>query len=122
MEHSEAFLKIVGESRTKIKETNVAEVKERLARGDRFYLIDVREDREWDGGRIKGAVHISKGVIERDIEREIEDKGAEIVLYCGGGFRSALAAENLQRMGYSRVSSMDGGFKGWLGAGGAIEK
>jgi rhodanese-related sulfurtransferase len=122
MEHSEAFLKIVEQSRGKIKETSVAETKERIARGDQFHLIDVREDREWDGGRIKGAVHISKGVIERDIEREIEDKNAEIVLYCGGGFRSALAAENLQRMGYLRVASMDGGIRGWVEAGGVVEK
>jgi rhodanese-related sulfurtransferase len=122
MDHSPAFLKIVDESRKKIKETDVAKVKARLAKGDALRLVDVREDNEWAKGRIKGAVHLGKGVIERDIEQAIPDKQAEIVLYCGGGFRSALAAENLQRMGYSNVWSMDGGWREWVAAGGETEK
>ena len=120
MQHAPGFLKIVDETRPKIKETDVPTVKKRLARGEKFHLIDVREDNEWEKGRIKGAVHIGRGVLERDIENTIPDKKAEIVLYCGGGFRSALAADNLQRMGYSGVLSMDGGFRGWVEAGGEI--
>ena len=100
----------------------MAKVKARLAKGDALRLVDVREDNEWAKGRIKGAVHLGKGVIERDIEQAIPDKQAEIVLYCGGGFRSALAAENLQRMGYSNVWSMDGGWREWVAAGGETEK
>ena len=122
MPHSPAFLKIVDESRKNVKETDVASVKERLAKGEALLLIDVREDREWDAGRIKGAIHIGKGVIERDIEREVEDKAAEVILYCGGGFRSALAGENLKKMGYQNVVSMDGGYRGWIEAGGPTEK
>lgn len=122
MSHSPGFLKIVDESRRKIKETDVATIKSRLARGDKFHLVDVREDGEWVKGRIKGAIHIGRGVLERDIEAEISDKQAEIVLYCGGGFRSAMAAENLQKMGYGNVSSMDGGYRGWVDAKGEVEK
>jgi rhodanese-related sulfurtransferase len=122
MDHSPGFLKIVDESRGKIKETDVSTIRGRLLRGEKFHLIDVREDNEWAKGRIKGALHIGRGVLERDIENAIPDKAAEIVLYCGGGFRSAMAADNLQRMGYSRVLSMDGGFRGWAEAGGDIER
>ena len=122
MSHSPGFLKIVDESRRKINETDVPTVKARLLRGEKFHLIDVREDSEWETGHIKGAVHIGRGVLERDIEAEIADKKAEIVLYCGGGFRSAMAAENLQKMGYNNVSSMDGGYRGWLDATGETEK
>ena len=121
MDHSTGFLKIVDESRRKIRETDVPTIKARLARGEKFHLIDVREDREWDKGRIKGAVHIGRGVLERDIEAAVPDKKSEVVLYCGGGFRSALAAENLQRMGYTNVSSMDGGYRAWLDAKGETE-
>jgi rhodanese-related sulfurtransferase len=122
MAHSPAFLKIVDESRKKIKETDVATVKARLARGEKFRLVDTREDNEWAKGRIPGAVHLGKGVIERDIEAVIPDVNAEIILYCGGGFRSALAAVNLQEMGYTHVVSMDGGFRGWVEAQGVIER
>jgi len=120
--HSPQFLKIVNESRKIIKETNAAEVIRRQEQGDKFHLVDVREESEWAKGHIAGAVHIGKGVIERDIESAIPDFGAEIVLYCGGGFRSALAADNLQKMGYKKVSSMDGGYRGWVEAKGKIEK
>ena len=122
MDHSPAFLKLIDESRKHIKETDVAKIKARLSKGEKFHLVDVREDNEWAKGRIKGAVHLGKGVIERDIEKTIPQKSAEIVLYCGGGFRSALAAENLQKMGYTNVWSMDGGWRGWLDAGGEVEK
>lgn len=115
--HSPGFLKIVDEARKHVRETNVREVKERLDAGQRFFLVDTREESEYARGRLPGAMHISKGVIERDIERSIPDKNASIVLYCGGGFRSVLAAENLQKMGYENVESMDGGWRGWNEAG-----
>lgn len=113
MHHSENFLKLVNESKAKIKETNVKEVKVRMDRGDNFVLVDVREDNEWAKGHIPGAVHMGRGVIERDIEQKYPDKETELILYCGGGFRSALSAENLQKMGYKKVLSMDGGWRGW---------
>ncbi len=122
MDHSPEFLKIVADSKKRIKETDVAAVKARIERGERFHLVDVREDGEWAKGRIKGALHIGRGVLERDIERTIPDKSAEVILYCGGGFRSALSADNLQKMGYRNVVSMDGGWRGWLSAGGPTEK
>ncbi len=122
MAHSPEFLKIVNQAKKKIKETDVPTIQKRLAEGDKFILVDVREDNEWAKGRIKGAVHMGRGVIERDIEAQIPDKAAEIVLYCGGGFRSALSADNLQQMGYKNVFSMDGGWRGWLEAGGETEK
>ena len=122
MEHSAGFLKLVQDAKSRVKETTVAAVKARLDKGESLRLIDVREDGEWAKGRIRGAVHLGKGVIERDVEKAFPDKGAELVLYCGGGFRSALAADNLQRMGYTRVVSMDGGWRGWLDAGGPVEK
>lgn len=122
VDHSPGFLKIVHESKKKINETTVAEVKKRWERGDKFHLIDVREDNEWQKGHIRGAKHIGRGILERDIEKAIPDKHAEIVLYCGGGFRSALAADNLQKMGYANVLSMDGGWRGWTEANGPIEK
>lgn len=121
MTHSTGFLNIVTDAKSRVRETNVEEIKQRLDRGDSFHLVDVREDNEWDKGRLPGAIHLGKGVIERDIEKEIPDTGAEIVLYCGGGFRSALAADNLQKMGYTNVLSMDGGYKGWINAGYPIE-
>ena len=117
MKHSPAFLKLVENSKTRIGETDIREVKRRLDAGDKFYLVDVREESEWARGRLPGAVHLSKGVIERDIEKVIPDKSAPIVLYCGGGFRSALAADNLQKMGYTSVISMDGGWRAWTEAG-----
>lgn len=117
MKHSEGFLRLVNESRSRIRETNVAEVRRRLDAGEKFALVDVREESEWARGHLPDAVYLGKGIIERDVEMRFPDKDAELVLYCGGGFRSALAAENLQKMGYKKVSSMDGGWRGWLEAG-----
>jgi rhodanese-related sulfurtransferase len=117
MAHSSQFLKLVQDAKKNVKETNVADVKRRGDAGEKFLLIDVREDNEWAKGHLPGAVHLGKGVIERDIEQRAPDTNAKLILYCGGGFRSALAAENLQKMGYSNVESMDGGWKGWLDAG-----
>ena len=120
--HTPQFLAIVDDARSRVRECSVADVKDRLARGERFMLVDVREDHEWQAGHLPGAVHIGKGVIERDIETKIPDPATEIVLYCGGGFRSALAADNLQKMGYTNVISMDGGFRGWKDAGLPVEQ
>lgn len=117
MAHNPGFLKRVEECKKKIRELTVAQVADKFRRGEKFYFVDTREDEEWKAGHAKGAIHIGKGVIERDIETEIPDKGAEIILYCGGGFRSAIAAESLQMMGYSNVYSMDGGIRGWREAG-----
>ena len=122
MKRAPSFLEVVNEAKKNIKETDVQAVAERLERGERFHFVDVREDKEWSEGHLPGAVHIGKGVIERDIEAKIPDKQSEIVLYCGGGFRSALAADMLVRMGYSNVFSMDGGFRGWAEAGFPIKK
>lgn len=119
--HSPRFLALVDEAKARIEETDVRTVKARLDRGDRFHLVDVREESEWEAGRIPGAIHLGKGVIERDIEQAIPDTGAEIVLYCGGGYRSALAADNLRKMGYTNVRSMDGGYRGWKEAGYPVE-
>lgn len=116
-EHSKRFLSIVNDAKRRIRETNVNEVKGRLDHGENFYLVDVREESEWNKGHITNAMYIGKGVIERDIEKKIDNTEAEIILYCGGGFRSALAADNLQKMGYTKVSSMDGGYGGWVNAG-----
>ncbi|MFZ0820508.1 MAG: rhodanese-like domain-containing protein [Candidatus Acidiferrales bacterium] len=117
MKHSEGFLRLVNEARSRICETNVAEVKKRMDVGENFALVDVREESEWARGHLPNAVYLGKGIIERDVEMRFPDKSAEIVLYCGGGFRSALSADNLQKMGYTKVSSMDGGWRGWLEAG-----
>lgn len=122
MEHSPGFLGLVRQAKKTIKETGVAQIRERLSRGKKFFLVDVREDNEWAKGRIPGAMHLARGILERDVEKAIPDPSAEIVLYCGGGYRSALAAESLQKMGYRRVLSMDGGWRAWLLAGGEIEK
>jgi rhodanese-related sulfurtransferase len=112
-QHPPRFLKIVDDARTRVRETNVDEVKKRLDRGDKFMLVDVREESEYAKDHLPGAIHLGKGVIERDIEARVPDLKAEMVLYCGGGFRSALAADNLQKMGYTNVISMDGGIRGW---------
>lgn len=122
MDHNKGFLKLVRDSKKKIKETTVSAVAARLAKGERFRLIDVREDHEWEKGHIPGAVHLGRGILERDIEKLVPDAGTEIVLYCGGGFRSALSAESLVKMGYRKVLSMDGGYRGWVEARGAVEK
>lgn len=117
MAHAPKFLKLVNETKARVTETNVAGVKRRMDAGEKFVLVDVREDHEWAQGHLPGAVHLGKGIIERDIEARVPDTGAKVVLYCGGGFRSALVADNLQKMGYTSVESMDGGWRGWLEAG-----
>jgi rhodanese-related sulfurtransferase len=122
MKHNQRFLDVVNEAKQNVRETDVPTIKARLDAGERFHLVDVREESEWKAGHVPGALHLGKGVIERDIENVIPDPDAEIVLYCGGGFRSALAAENLQRMGYRNVLSMDGGFRVWRGEGNPVER
>jgi rhodanese-related sulfurtransferase len=117
MDHSPRFLRLVEEVKKRVTETTIDAIAERLNRGDRFELIDVREESEFAAGHIPGARHLGKGVLERDVEKSIPDPNADVVLYCGGGFRSALAAENLQRMGYTHVKSMDGGWRGWKAKG-----
>ena len=119
--HSTRFVTLVNDARREIRETTPEEVKERLDRRHHFHLIDVREESEWAEGHLPGASHLSKGIIERDIEKAIPDTDADIVLYCGGGYRSALAAFNLQKMGYLNVKSMDGGFSGWKESGYPLE-
>jgi rhodanese-related sulfurtransferase len=115
-QHAEGFLKLVNEAKTRVKEENFRETKKRMDAGEKFILVDTREHSEWARGHLPGAIHLSKGIIERDIEKAIPDKNATIVLYCGGGYRSALAADNLQKMGYRNVISMDGGWRGWTEA------
>jgi rhodanese-related sulfurtransferase len=122
MKHSPGFLALVTEAKKRIRETDVATIWARVARGEKFNLIDIREDNEWERGHLPHATHLGKGIIERDIEKTIPDHNAEIVLYCGGGYRSALAADVLQKMGYTHVISMDGGYRGWVEAGHEIEK
>src|SRR5687767_6219686 len=122
MKHSPGSLKLVDAGKAKSRQTTVEEVGKRLQRGDKFHFVDVREDDEWRAGRARGAIHLGKGVIERDIETKIPNRDEEIILYCGGGFRSALAAEALQQMGYTNVASMDGGIRGWRAAGLPEEK
>src|SRR4051794_9543628 len=112
-QHSPRFLKIVEDAKGRVRELTVEQVKAKLDRGEKFHLVDVREESEYAKDHLPGAVHLGKGVIERDVEARIPDTGAEVVLYCGGGFRSALAADNLQKMGYTNVLSMDGGIRGW---------
>src|SRR5438128_7925641 len=116
-QHSPRFLKIVDDARKRVRETNIDDVKAKLDRGEKFVLVDVREDNEYAKDHLPGAIHLGKGVIERDIEKAVPDPTTEVVLYCGGGFRSALAADNLQKMGYTNVISMDGGIRGWRDAG-----
>ena len=117
MKHSPKFLELVNESKARVKELTVQDVKAKLDRGERFHFIDVREESEWAASHLPNATHMGRGIIERDIEHKIPNPGAEIVLYCGGGFRSALTADNLQKMGYTNVWSMDGGHRGWKEAG-----
>jgi rhodanese-related sulfurtransferase len=112
-QHTPRFLHIVSDAKTRIKELTVDQVKAKLDRKEQFYLVDVREESEWAKDHLPGATHLGKGIIERDVEQRIPETGAEIILYCGGGFRSALAADNLQKMGYSNVWSMDGGIRDW---------
>jgi rhodanese-related sulfurtransferase len=122
MAHNPGFLKLVNEAKSRVKETDIAGYKKMLADGSKPVLIDVREDTEWAAGHAAGAVHLGKGVIERDIETKIPEKGAKLVLYCGGGFRSALAADALQQMGYTDVISLDGGWRAIQQSGLPIEK
>ena len=117
MKHAPEFLKMVGDAKTRVRETNVQEIKKRLDAGESFVLVDVREDSEWANGHLPGAIHLGKGIIERDIENAVPAKTTPMVLYCGGGYRSALAADSLQKMGYTNVMSMDGGWHGWVDAG-----
>lgn len=112
-QHSARFLKIVNDARQRIRETNVDDVKAKLDRGEKFLLVDVREESEFARDHLPGAIHLGKGVIERDVEQRVPDPNTPMILYCGGGYRSALAADNLQKMGYTHVISMDGGIRGW---------
>ena len=117
MDHAEGFLNLVRDAKKRIKEEDVRTTKKKLDAGEKMILVDVREESEWARGHIPNAIHLGKGIIERDVEKAIPEKGATVVLYCGGGFRSALAAENLQKMGYTNVISMDGGWREWTQAG-----
>jgi rhodanese-related sulfurtransferase len=121
MDHTPGFLKLVNDAKAHVRETNMAGYKRMLAAGDKPMLVDVREDNEWAAGHAAGAVHLSKGVIERDVERLVPDKNTQMVLYCGGGFRSALAAEAIGKMGYTNVISLDGGWRAYQESGLPIE-
>lgn len=112
-QHSARFLRIVEDAKKRVRETSIDDVKARLDRGDRFLLIDVREESEYAKDHLPNAIHLGRGIIERDIEERVTELNAPLVLYCGGGYRSALAADNLQKMGYTNVLSMDGGIRGW---------
>ncbi len=120
--HSSGFLNLVQDAKSRIKEYTVPQIRQRQEAGEPFTLVDVREESEWQAGHVSGSIHLGKGIIERDIEQRIPDKDTDIVLYCGGGFRSALAADALQKMGYTQVSSMDGGIREWRNAGYPEEK
>jgi rhodanese-related sulfurtransferase len=120
-QHPPRFLKIVNDAKTRVRETTVDDVKARLDRGEKFTLVDVREESEFAKDHLPGAIHLGKGVIERDIEAQVPELNTELVLYCGGGFRSALAADNLQKMGYKNVISMDGGIRDWREKGYPLE-
>ena len=120
--HSPRFLQIVDEARKNIREVTVDDVKKMLDRGEKFHLVDVREESEWAKDHLPGAIHLGKGIIERDVEERLPDTSATIVLYCGGGYRCALAADNLRKMGYQHVISMDGGIRGWRDKGYPLSK
>ncbi len=122
MDHSPKFLALVEETKKRVREITIADVKSRQAKGEKLLLVDVREDNEWEKGRIPGAVHLGRGILERDIEKASPDPRREIILYCGGGFRSALSADNLQRMGYTNVLSLAGGWREWTSGGNPVEK
>ncbi len=119
--HAPGFLRIVEDAKSRIRELSVRDVNAKLESQPPCFLVDVREESEWAAGHLPGAIHLSKGIIERDIEATVADAGAEIICYCGGGYRSALVADNLRKMGYTNVWSMDGGFGGWRAAGLPIE-
>jgi rhodanese-related sulfurtransferase len=122
MDHAQGFLNLVNDAKQRIKQETFRETKKRMDNGEKIILVDTREDAEWARGHIPEAIHLGRGIIERDIEKTIPDKATPIVLYCGGGFRSALAADSLQKMGYRNVISMDGGWRGWTEAGFPIIK
>jgi rhodanese-related sulfurtransferase len=122
MAHNAEFLKLVNDAKSRIRETDINGYKTMLANGEQLLLVDTREESEWAAGHAAGAVHLSKGIIERDIEAEVPDKKTRMVLYCGGGFRSALAADALQKMGYANVISLDGGWRAWQQSGMPIER
>lgn len=122
MPHNEGFLVLVNDAKSRVRQINIDEYKHMKDSGDKHLLIDVREDSEWTAGHAANAIHLGKGVIERDIESKVPDKNSCLVLYCGGGFRSALAADALQKMGYTRVISLDGGWKAWQQSGLPVEK
>ena len=121
MKHSEGFLKLVNDAKSRIREVTVAETRARIQANAEVRLIDIREDHEWETAHAAGAEHLGKGIIERDIETTLPDKSTELILYCGGGYRSALAADVLQQMGYTKVFSMAGGWKAWKESGAPIE-
>jgi rhodanese-related sulfurtransferase len=122
MKHSEGFLKLVDDAKSRVREVSVAETQQRMRDDNNVKLIDVREDHEWNDAHAAGSVHLGKGIIERDIETTVPDKDTELILYCGGGYRSALAGDALQKMGYTNVFSLAGGWKAWKEAGGEVEK
>jgi rhodanese-related sulfurtransferase len=121
-QHSPRFLRIVEDAKKRVREVTIVDVKAKLGRGEKFLLIDVREESEYAADHLPGAIHLGKGIIERDVEERVPDQNAPLVLYCGGGFRSALAADNLQRMGYTQVLSMDGGIREWREKGFPLKK
>jgi rhodanese-related sulfurtransferase len=121
VKHSPAFLKLVDDAKSRVREVSVEETRRKLESGE-AKVVDVREESEWAAGHVRGAEHLGKGVIERDVESRIPDKSSEIILYCGGGFRSALSADNLQKMGYTDVYSMAGGWREWQRVGGPVER
>ena len=120
MQHSTGFLQLVEDAKSRIRELDVAQTRVRLNANPHALLVDVREDNEWQAGHAAGAEHLGRGIIERDIEQRVPDHDTELILYCGGGYRSALAADNLQRMGYTNVYSMAGGWKAWKEAGAPV--
>lgn len=122
MKHSEAFDNLCNDAKTRIREVTIEEVMRKLEARDDFHFLDIREDHEWEAGRAAGATHLGRGILERDIHNLAADADAEIVLYCGGGYRSALSADNLQKMGYRNVWSMAGGIRAWREAGYPIEE
>ena len=121
-QHNAGFLSLVNDAKSRVKEMNVDEYRRLREAGEQHLLIDVREDSEWNAGHASGAIHLGKGVIERDVEKTVPDKDTRMILYCGGGFRSALAADALQKMGYTEVVSLDGGWRAYNDAGLPVEK
>jgi len=122
MQQSPKFLTLVNDAKQRVKEISAPDVKRRMDAGERLVLVDVREESEWARGHLPGAIHLGRGILERDIEKSIPETATETILYCSGGFRSALGADNLQRMGYTNVESMAGGWQGWLDAGYPTQK